>query len=186
MLEHYGLTCTVAPTAEPLSAAEVRQYARIDETTDDSLVLALIAAARECCERVTGRTLVTQTWKLVLDAFPAAGLYLPRPPLQSVSSITYLDASGVQQTLAPTLYRVDAVSDPGWLELGFGASWPATYGVSACVAITFVCGYGAASAVPPGIRERLLCYVAHRYDRRADFDQEFCESLFAPLGAGVY
>lgn len=186
MLDHYGITCTTAPTVEPLTLAEARSFIKQDSTDDDNVISLLIKAAREVCERVTGRALCTQTWRMVLDQFPAWEIWLPKPPLQSISSIIYLDSAGTSTTLSSALYRVDTTSEPGMVEPAYASVWPSTYGVSACVQITFVCGYGLTSAIPPNIKERLLAYVSHRYDRRGEFDLEFCESLFSPLAAGVY
>ena len=59
-----------APAAEPLTLAEAKLHLRVDDTADDALIGALITAARQHAEHDTRRALVTQTWKLALDASP--------------------------------------------------------------------------------------------------------------------
>ena len=81
-----------------------------DITGDDGLIAALIVTARQQAgEHRTGRALVTQQWRLGLDRFADDSLELPLPKLQSVQSVTYLDADGVRQTLAGAGY--DVVTD---------------------------------------------------------------------------
>jgi hypothetical protein len=42
-------------------------------TTSDPLLTQMIVAAREMCEEFLRRALITQTWKMTLDRFPADG-----------------------------------------------------------------------------------------------------------------
>ncbi len=63
-----------APTEEPVSLAEAKLHLRVDYSNDDLLIAALITAARQHAENDTGRALVTQTWRQVLDQFPAPGV----------------------------------------------------------------------------------------------------------------
>lgn len=98
----FGLTVVTEPTAEPLSLDEAKAHLRVEHEYDDSTIAALITAARKYCETVTKRALVTQTLRLTRDTFPGACegwiLRLPRPPLQSVSSIKYATDEGRVRT----------------------------------------------------------------------------------------
>lgn len=182
----YGLTLVSAPAAEPLTTAELKAWLRVDHSSDDTTIAALGAAAREMCERLTGRAFVTQTWRLTLDAFPYAwtgwggvrntppadlaawSIRLPKAPLQSVSSIEYHDLADALQTLASTAYDVDAAHDPGRVSLAFGQVWPVTRPKPGAVRITFVAGYGAAAAVPEGIKTAIRFAVASWYENRGE------------------
>jgi hypothetical protein len=143
------LTRIVAPSVEPISLATAKQHLRLppNYTTEDSLVSLYIKAARDYSERYTNRAFITQTYQLGLDAFPFYGILntsanmaryrygnlylnaamqinLPRPPLQSVQSITYYDASNTQQTMPPDQYYVDNAVEPGILLPANGVFWP--------------------------------------------------------------
>lgn len=183
----FGLTQTVAPSEEPITLAEARLWCRIDadDTSQDSELTLLIKAARQRCENVAGIALVTQTWKLTLDAFPDDGLIrLPRPPLASVTSIKYLDTSGVEQTLATTEYRVDADSKPGLIQEDSGKAWPAVYDVLAAVRVTYVAGYGLAASVPEDIKLRLRAHICYCFENRDTLDDEYLDRLFAVFACG--
>ena len=54
-----------------------------------------------------GRALLTQTWDMYLDEFPCAGeIIIPLSPLQSVTSVSYVDQHGATQTWASANYRI--------------------------------------------------------------------------------
>ena len=62
------------PAAEPVTLAEVKLDLRIDSNDDDVLMSARITAARLAAEYITRRALLTQSWMLVMDQFPAPGV----------------------------------------------------------------------------------------------------------------
>jgi uncharacterized phiE125 gp8 family phage protein len=68
-----------APAAEPLSLAEAKAFLRVEHDDDDGVIAALIAGARLYVEGQTRRALLTQTWRLVLDAWPTSGRIGVRP-----------------------------------------------------------------------------------------------------------
>lgn len=72
------LTLITPPAEEPVSLADAKLYLRIDIAEEDSLVSSLIVAARVYCENYLRQALITQTWRLDLDSFPAAGGYYNR------------------------------------------------------------------------------------------------------------
>jgi len=155
-----------APATEPISSTEAKLHLRVDVTDDDTLITALITAARQLVEEETWRALVTQTWDYVADDWPAGdAIRLPRPPIQSVTSITYLDDAGATQTMAAANYIVDTYQ--GRVVLAEGAEWPdgELYPASA-VRVRYVAGYGAASTVPAPIKAAMLLLVGHLYENR--------------------
>lgn len=161
-----GLIRTSDAATEPVTLAEAKAHARVDVSDDDALITAMITAARHVAEQQLQRALITQTWKLTLDEFPSGVLELPHPALQSVTSVKYYDADGVQQTLSNTLYRVDTSSEPGRIEPV--DSWPATYSRIGAVEVIFVAGWANAAAVPAAIKSWMLMRVASMYEHRAD------------------
>lgn len=140
-------------------------------TTTDPYLNGLIKTARQMVETFTRRVLITQTWDLKLDCFSGDLIRLPLPPLQSVSSINYVDANGVTPTLwAATKYIVDAPAgdhaERGRVTLAYGESWPVTRAIANAVTVEFIAGYGEAGAVPLGIKQAMLLIIGHWYATR--------------------
>lgn len=163
-----GLTLVTAPASEPLTTAEAKSHLRVDSSDDDTLIDAFVKSARQYVEEDLGRALITQTWDYTIDAFPSDGsaIHLPRPPLQSVTSISYVDTAGATQTVSSGDYIVNTGKRKGEVTLAYGAAWPATRTQASAVTIRFVAGYGAASAVPESIRTALRLVVGDLYSNR--------------------
>jgi uncharacterized phiE125 gp8 family phage protein len=161
-----GLTLITAPAIEPLKLASAKLHLRQEETDDDDLIKILIVACREHAEMFTRRQFLTATWELSLDKFPAgiAEIKIPRPPLQSVSSIKYDDLDGNEQTLDSAVYDVDTGVEPGIVRLAYNQSWPSTRSQANAVRIRFLAGWTTIDLVPKSIRQALLLHISHLYD----------------------
>jgi uncharacterized phiE125 gp8 family phage protein len=159
---------TVGPTSEPVTLTEAKAHMRVDISDDDTLISSLIQAAREYIEDATHRALITQTWRLSMDQWPCSDeILLPRPPLASVSSITYTNNANATTTLSSSVYSVDTDSEPGRVKLVYGEDWPSdTLATTSPIKVTYVAGYGAASAVPQQFKQAILMLVAHWYENR--------------------
>lgn len=159
------LRLITAPSGEVVTSAEAKAHLRVDDVTDDTLIISLLTAARTNLDGragILGRALMTQTWELVLDAFPVGEVVIPMPPLQSVTSIKYQNSSNVETTLDPAAYIIDATSEPAVVYPV--TSWPSTYSTPNAVAIRFVAGYGAAAAVPEPIKTAIKLKVQALFD----------------------
>ncbi len=163
-----ALSLVTAPAAEPVSLAEAKAHLRVDITEDDSLITALITAARQHAEAITRRQLVTATWDLTLDGWPDGDtILMPLPPLQGVTSITYKDSGETVYALLATDYIVDKAEEPGRIVLAYGKTWPsAALYPAAAITVRFTAGYGDAAAVPQAIKQAILLLVAHWYENR--------------------
>jgi uncharacterized phiE125 gp8 family phage protein len=100
--------------------------------------------------------------------FRGSKIELPFPVLQSVDAVKYTDPDGVLQTLDPSKYMVDNVSEPGVLTPAPSTYWPDTQNVTNAVQISFTAGYGAAAAVPAGIKSWILLRVGALYENREE------------------
>lgn len=155
-----GLSVSVAPASEPVSTAQVKTHLRVTSSDEDTYISDLITAARQWVESYTWRALISQTLILKLDGFPDSGcpIWLPMPPLASVSSITYTDTSGDSQTLSTSNYVVDTSTEraaAGVYEAN-SQTWPSTLDEVNTVTVTYVAGYGSdATDVPQAIRSAI-------------------------------
>lgn len=164
------LAVQTAPATEPVTSAEAKLHCRVDHTAEDAIFTRIIKAARECAEAKMHRAFVHTTFDYSLDGFPPDdwGILLPRPPLSSVTSISYTDENGDAQTMDAAEYVVSTAHQPGRVTLAYGESWPSTYNEADVVTIRLVAGYGAtAASVPENIKEDLLRLVYAMYHRVA-------------------
>lgn len=166
------LRLATAPAAEPVSLTEAKLHLRVDISTDDNLITAQIVAAREACEKWTGRAFITQTWERYFDVFPSCemGLIeLPHSPAIAITSVIYTDTNNIAQTMSSGDYQLDAVSEPARLLPVDGEAWPTDvkpYKANA-VKVTWTAGYGAAaSAVPGPIKQAILMLIGLMYENR--------------------
>jgi uncharacterized phiE125 gp8 family phage protein len=166
-----ALFLVTPPAKEPLTVAEAKVHLRVDENVadEDDLIASLIVAARQHVETYTHRALCTQTWDDKRDGFPCA-IWLPKPPVSAVTSISYVDTSGATQTWAPTNYVTDLPTGP-WaraarIVAAYAIPYPVTRSVPNAVTIRFVCGYGAPADVPDAIKAGLKLLIGHWYANR--------------------
>ena len=131
---------TTEPVTEPVSLTEAKLHLRVDSTADDDLITTLISVARQWCEGFQNRAYITQTITMTLDKFPKV-FKIPKPPLQSVSSIKYIDTGGNQQTFAAANYDVDVEKEPGRIALAYSKSWPSIRGDINSVEVVYIAGY---------------------------------------------
>lgn len=170
----------VAPTAEPISVAEAKAHLRVDLADDEALIARLIAAAREWVETVTGRAMMTQSWRMTLDAWPEGeALALIRPPVQSVTAVRTFDVAGIAAIWSTANYAMAFGAEPQRL-VRTVPSWPTPGRASAGIEIDLICGYGAvATDVPAALRQAVLLKAAQLYERRGEDRQESPDAAWA-------
>jgi len=169
-----ALTLVTDPASEPLTAAEAKAHLRVTTADEDALIGSLITAARQRVEEITGLSLISQTWEYALNAFPEAtrrnplgAIWLPRGPLQSITSITYTDPDGDSQTLDAASYTADTRALPGQVVPAYGESWPSTRAVLNAVVVKYVGGFGDdGTDVPEPIRQALRIDLATLFEYR--------------------
>lgn len=169
------------PAVEPVTLAEVKEYLRVDSSTDDSLIAGLVSAAREHVERFTRRTLIYTPYRLTLDNFPDGDIELPRSVAIAAAAnlvsgiayatprVRYWDSDGNQQTMTvDTDYELLLDDNPPRIVRLALESWPITYaGQRGAVEVDFIAGYGAAvNLIPPMLKQAVRMIVAHWYEHR--------------------
>lgn len=162
-----SLVLTSGPGLEPVTVAEAKAHLRVDGTNEDTLIGSLILTSRLHIETGLGLALITQSWRLLFDAWPDGKiLELPMRPLQSVEEVRVFDGAGTPETIAPSAYLVDIAGTPSRL-VRTGATWPQPGQAANGIEIDFTAGYGpGASDVPAPIRQALMLLVAHWYEHR--------------------
>ena len=166
----YTLTQTTAPSIEPITLTEAKAHLRIDSSTEDALISGLIAAARRMAEAYTQRQLITATYTMKMDDFPYGEgvIYIPRTPLGSVTSITYVDANGSTQTLSTDVYEVLKNDVNACAVLKPGQLWPSVRTEKyEAVTVTFTAGYGSATTdIPAAVRSAMYLIIGNLFENR--------------------
>jgi uncharacterized phiE125 gp8 family phage protein len=191
-----GSIVTEAPGAEPVDLAFVKVALSYDFPDLDDQIPLWIATARERFETILGRVFVRQTRQVKLDRFyDAIRLPMPEHSADAVQSVTYIDTSGVEQTLDPSDYRLTAVKSfaGAILRPPRDGSFPDTLCDTEVVTITFECGYAPDGAdltvnVPAVVKSAIIQLVGHMIDQREAYGpkQMFeipdqCWDLVTPL-----
>lgn len=175
-----------------LALDDVKAHLRIDAYDDDDYVSSLIDAAQSYVDGrdgQLGRALLAQQWKLTLESFYDCRLFemcyhleyrrdrlrsgeikLPLPPLRSVQSVQYLDATEALQTVDASTYRIiDGGGFASSIIPKRGCSWPSAACVPDAVQVSFTAGYASVEALNAErkcISHAMLLLIAHWYGTR--------------------
>lgn len=183
------LVLVTAPTTDPVTVTEVKQWLRIDTAADDQILKNLIKSATSMLEDWTGRKFITQTWDYWLDSFPRIGgiddwqgtkdgrladelkqdskIYLPIAPLASLTSIKTVTDDGTEYTYALSNVVVDNHDAVPRVSIKNSTTWPTTFlRPITGVQVRGVYGYGAATAVPFPLKQAIMETVGAMYDGR--------------------
>lgn len=152
-------TLVTGPSAEPLTAADVRARLGYGAEVTDGMLNPLIKAARQQIEGPEGwlgRALMTQTWRLNARGFPPGNIPIMLQPVQSITSVKYYDAAFAQQAVPTSVY--DFYSEG--VRLLPGQRWPIR--CTSDVEVEFKAGFGdAPDDVPENIRTAIVLQVSY-------------------------
>jgi hypothetical protein len=194
----------VSQSTTPVVSLDIaKAHLRVSDTNSDAYITALIEVATNLIERESNCDLRTTTWNWkgnfphprwhfgfyspqfghdFVDGFYRqyrTKIFLPRAPLQSITSITYYDANNTLQSFtntdSTTNYYVMTPSKVfGWLQPAL--YYPATYDAFRpdAVTITFTSGYNPA---PPAAIHAVLLAVGTWYENREDENEARLSSL---------
>lgn len=158
----------VTPPDPVITTDQAKDHLNVDHDDDDALIDIYVAAATANLDGPDGwlgRALGAQTLELRLDAFGCKPIVLPCPPIATIESVKYVDADGVEQTVAAEDYELLGAE----LDVAFGKSWPAARRQREAVRIRYAAGYTAgdpAGALHPSIVGALLLMVGDLYANR--------------------
>jgi uncharacterized phiE125 gp8 family phage protein len=180
-----SLVQTQAPTDEPLDIEQIKDFCRItaDSAADDGLLEAMQITARQWVEN-KGVSLMPQKWKLCLDQFPtslqvllrvalpfvvSSEIRMPRGPVTSIDSFTYVDQNGATQTLDASKYIWDPNSVPSKLFPPYGQAWPIGRRIPNAVQISYSAGYASVDVIPGCFKLAQLMLINHWNENRELF-----------------
>lgn len=180
------------PSNDVLSLEEAKKYLRVDETADDSEILAMIKSATRKVESIIDKKLCLQTWQIYFDQFamssrnqwwdgsremaiselvsPSRWIDLPFGPMKELVEFATFDNESPDPIVSDlTNYIADTVGIYGRVALKLGAVWPTTIlrpinGIR----ITGTFGYGSTDDVPDDIKQAVKIWVASLYEHRGD------------------
>jgi len=151
----------ITPPTEPVTLADARLHLRVTDTAEDTLISALITAAREYCEHYLQRAVGAQTLELALDEFPEGAIELPMGPVASITSIKYIDENQAEQTLSGSAYTLDDYSEKSWAIPAYDTEWPETLEAANVVKVRYVAG-----STPSAVIAAMKLIIGHLYENR--------------------
>ena len=153
------------PSSEPITLGEAKLYLRVDDTTEDALITAIITAARRKFENDTYHYLLPQTWELYLNQneINAEQISINKSDITAISSVKYYDQSNTQQTLSTNDYQTAIQGRPYSIQL---TTVPQVYNRLEAMVIRFTLGYTNAAAVPEDIKTAIKTLIGTLYENR--------------------
>lgn len=166
------------PASLPVDLAEAKEHERIGDTDaiEDAAILAQLEAATLLAEQFTRRAFITQTW-LFRTHNIVPFIELPRPPLQTIDSVTTIYQDDAPVIVSDTTYYADTVREPGSLifktlptvqgAYAFPWGWGYCGNVYNTLQVTYTCGYGDdGTDVPEAIIAGILQIFGFLYQNR--------------------
>lgn len=194
-----GISVVSGPTTDPVTLAEAKAHLRVSISDDDGLIAGYILAARHWAEGQMHRPIASRMYDYTFDRhWPWRDrrhvIELPQPPLLSVRSISYVDASGTTQTLATNQYTVMTNRARGTIVPAYDVTWPEVRDQVEAITVRFVAGYTnftdatvspnvtvTGPGVPDDLRLAVMTHIEILYDR----DPQMRESLEAARDAFI-
>jgi uncharacterized phiE125 gp8 family phage protein len=155
---------TVEPAEPAVSLADMKEFLFVADSDTDALITAHIATAVKWLEDVAGLALITQTRRASYECLGDDRiLILPRPPLQSVTSLEYLDLNATWQTLSSSLYDDQLDRKPARLQIRSGSVPSVHSSIDLKWRVTYVAGFEATAAAlktnQPTLVQLVQCIV---------------------------
>ena len=198
-----GITTLEAPASEPVDLATAKQFVRVDNTYDDSLITMFLTSARIEAEQYLNRALFTTKLRYTLTmpppptatplvpqsliVFPLnwpptvkAPINLPFAPCQSVEQIRWgpIDDLHLAQ---PDDYTTNLLVQPAYVAVKpqLLPRIPQT-----TMSIDFTAGWSLddnPDDIPANVRLAILIGVAHHYENRGDVSADMPPAFYRLL-----
>lgn len=161
-----ALILETAAVVEPITLAQVKNYLKIDNILEDTLIASMITAARVQLETRLGRAFMRQMWSLYLDILPHNGeIILPINPIISIEHLAVIDDEATYNDIASTDYIYDIKADPALVKVV--GQLPNIGSEYSGIRLQFWAGYGvSATDIPAPIVQAIMHLVAFWYENR--------------------
>ena len=198
-----GLEVKTEPTQEPVTLQEVKEYLRVEDSTDERNIRPLIETARRFAEEHLGRALVSTTYTQYYDCYddmsdplwegtrtgPYINYYknylvLGKGPVSSVTHVKTYDDDDTATTMASSKYYVDTAREPSRIVLRTGETFPTSLRVANGIEVEYVAGYSSIYSIPEPIRMGILQHIAHLYEHRGDMYE--AKNAYPPMLRSLY
>jgi len=158
-----SLSLLSPPAAEAVSLAELKEHLRVTASDEDAHINGALVAAARAIEARAGLALMTQQWRLALDAVPEETVIVPIAPATNIDAVTVTDGAGAPQAVDAAAYEF-APGFPGRLRVA--APWPQPGPKLDGVQIDFTAGYADAPSVPEPLKLAIKALAAHFFETR--------------------
>lgn len=185
---------TTAPTEEPLTLAEVKDFLRIDITDDDTYITnTVIPGVRLCAESITKRIMISTEFETFRNgfgedkSFRTGGkrpIVLRKSPYISTTSFTYKTDDGTSTLTENTDFFVEKVGD--YSKLRPEDLWPSdNKRREQSIIVKFRAGYADAASVPKDLKQAMLQHSGFMYQNRGDCECDI-DSATSAGAMGIY
>lgn len=162
----------------PITIEQARRAVRADGTELDDELTDAIVGMTSTLENDIEQCVMPQTWRVLAESFPAAGLPLPHPA-RSIGAVTYLDSAGAEQTLDAASYRTVVTRYESLLVAKTGYSFPATDGsVDAVKADVVAWMAETQAATPTAIALYIELKLKQQFDPAARLERDTIQSNY--------
>ena len=154
----------VAPINEVVSLEKAKEFMRVLEDDQNDVISSMILSATDYASNYTNRQFITATYELYTEIFKQ-DMQLPKNPIQSITSVEYMDENGVYQPMTDFyVYGENGVSKIHFEDM------PTHKEHKNAIRITFVAGYGDNSTdVPSAIISFILVMTSTLYENREQY-----------------
>ncbi len=182
--------------AEPLTLVEAKRYLGVspDDTEEDDDITAMITSAREWAEFLLWRTIMRRSRTVYFPRFPCGDgpAYLPYGPVNSITTLKYMDGDEVYQLVDAADYRLypDDERVPAFIMPNPGGSWATEdvimYPVPTTIQVVMNCGDDTpAKLIVDGIKILLKSIYGQRDIMSCEMDSRTVPAAFHAI-TGAY
>lgn len=182
-------TLLEGPQELAVSLSAAKTNLRIDGDHLDDVIALWIEGIVSELEHDIGQRLMRQTWRVTLDAFPAARMWgsadvcttviaLPHPVLK-VKTVTYVDDDGEQQVLPEAAYEISTSELSTVLVPATRTVWPSAAVRRDGVKVEVECGFGdTPEDVPACMRLYILARLIEQFDPSSKPAKDSVQSVY--------